>query len=581
MFSLGFFTRMLFSCLVDADYLDTESFYDSEKSVTRWALPQEDLNKLRSLLKSFISQKQATAKPSKVNEARHRILTRCISEAKGPQGFYSLTVPTGGGKTLSSLSFALEHAAVHDLSRVIYAIPFTSIIEQNAQVFRQAIGDPNVLEHHCNYHTWGHSTSIISNRLRGLATENWAAPVVVTTNVQFFESLYNNKPSRCRKLHNISGSVIILDEAQAIPTEFIEPCLLVLRELAANYRCTILFCTATQPALDNVRLKRLNLPNTRELVDEPDKLFEELERTRVEFIGKMTGDELARQLDKHQQALCIVSTKKQAQQVFVLIQEDEGSFHLSTNMYPVHRLRVLSAIRQRLADGLSCRVVSTSLVEAGVDFDFPVVYRAIAGLDSIAQAAGRCNREGLADYGLVYVYEPEELPAMPWLRRRISRAQETLRALPTENCLNPVSMHRYFELLYDVESLDAKDITKRMNPKLHPELIIPFQEVARDFRLIEDEGAGVIMPGLPEDRDEIHRLVEKLRHSQYPQSEGRILQRYAVAVRNMSFMNLQQKGVIELIHDAYPVMLNANAYDQNMGLLENMAELWDPEYLFL
>ena len=578
MFSLAFFTRMLFSCLTDADFLDTEAFCDPDKSALRQALQQDDFGILRSSLQSFISGKQASAEPGKVNAARQRVLARCIEQARESQGFFSLTVPTGGGKTLSSLAFALEHAEKHGLSRVIYAIPFTSIIEQNAEVFRQALGGANVLEHHCNYHAREDDDAVMYNKWRGLTTENWAAPVVVTTNVQFFESLYGNKPSRCRKLHNIAGSVIVLDEAQAIPTEFLQPCLLALRELVAHYRCTVVLCTATQPALDDTNLKRLQLPETKEIVEDPDQLFAKLKRVRVEFIGKLTNEELARQLDGHPQVLCVVSTKKQAQQAVAIMRESEGTFHLSTNMYPVHRLRVLGVIRQRLADGLPCRVVSTSLVEAGVDLDFPVVYRAMAGLDSIAQAAGRCNREGLSDFGLVYVYEPEELPAMPWLRRRISRAQETLRLFPSGDCLELVPMQRYFELLYDVESLDAKDILKRANPSLHSELIVPFQEVAKDFRLIEDEGVGVIMPGLLEDRDEVQRLVEQLRSAQFPQAIARKLQRYSVVVRSKVLFRLQNEGAIEMVRDVFPIMLNALAYDARLGFREDLAELWDPEY---
>jgi CRISPR-associated endonuclease/helicase Cas3 len=533
-------------------------------------------------------------------------------------------VPTGGGKTLSSLAFAIEHAVQHKLARVIYAIPFTSIIEQNAEVFRQALGEANVLEHHCNYQTQDGNDAATYNRWRGLAAENWDVPVVVTTNVQFFESLYSNATSRCRKLHNIAGSVIVLDEAQAIPTEYLKPCLLSLRELVAHYHCTVVLCTATQPAWEDANLQRLSLPQAVEIVADPARLYEELKRVCVAFVGKLTTIELAQRLDNHTQVLCIVSTKKQAQQVVSNLTDKEGAFHLSTNMYPAHRLRVLAAIRQRLADGLSCRVIATSLVEAGVDFDFPVVYRAMAGLDAIAQAAGRCNREGKAIYGQVYVYEPEEMPAMPWLQRRIARAGETLRAFPSDDCLALTPMQRFFELLYDVENLDAKDIVGRLNPRLHKEMIVPFREVAKDFRLIEDEGVGVIMPGLAEDRytvskritqlkrafmllddkdtirkwdarvthllrsrtvmkeeGTIHKRVEQLRRARAFQKIRIIshqLQRYAVTVRSKVLKRLQAEDVIEMVRDTYPILLNAAAYDATMGFCEDMTELWDPDF---
>lgn len=580
MFSMAFFTRMLFSCLVDADFLDTEAFCDPDKSTRRTALHRNDFVSLRSLLQSFISKKQAQAQPGKVNAARQKILAQCLAKAAEPQGFYSLVVPTGGGKTLSSLTFALEHAVQHNLARVIYAIPFTSIIEQNAEVFRQAIGENNVLEHHCNYRDQDSREDSVYDKWRGLAAENWDAPVVVTTNVQFFESLYSNKTSRCRKLHNIAGSVIVLDEAQAIPTEYLKPCLSALRELVDHYRCTVVLCTATPPAFDDASLLRSALPRIEKIFDDPDQLYAELKRVRVEFIGKLSNTELAQRLDNHEQVLCIVSTKKQAQQVFADLTDQEGAFHLSTNMYPEHRLRALQAIRQRLAAKLPCRVVATSLVEAGVDLDFPVVYRAMAGLDSLAQAAGRCNREGHADHGLVYVFEPEDMPAMPWLRRRISRAKETLRSFPGNDCLGLAPMRRYFELLYDVESLDEKNIVARLNPKPHAELIFPFQEVAQDFRLIEEEGIGVIMPGLPEDREAIHALVEQLRHDPFPHAARRKLQHFSVVVRSKVLDRLRSQGAVEIIRETWPILLNSAAYDGSMGFRADMAELWDPEQLF-
>ena len=251
-FSLSFFTRMIFSCLVDADFLDTEKFYDPEKAVERFPILQNEIfpalqNKLNTHMQTIIKK----AAPTNVNAIRQRILSQCREKAKLKQQFFSLTVPTGGGKTLSSMSFALDHAVKYKLNRIIYAIPFTSIIEQNARVFQDILGRELVLEHHCNYKEKDEPEETIYNRRRGLAAENWDAPVVVTTNVQFFESLFSSKTSRCRKLHNIARSVIVLDEAQAIPTEYLEPCLAALRELVEHYGCSVVLCTATQPALDD------------------------------------------------------------------------------------------------------------------------------------------------------------------------------------------------------------------------------------------------------------------------------------------------------------------------------------------
>ena len=525
----------------------------------------------------YLAEKERKAHPGKINLLRKDILSECRTKALTPQGFFSLTVPTGGGKTLSSLTFALDHAIEHNLNRVIYAIPFTSIIEQNAQVFSEAIGLENVLEHHCNYRSKDDES--VYDKWRGLTSENWDSPVVVATNVQLFESLFSNKTSRCRKLHNIAGSVIVLDEAQAIPTEYLEPCMVALKELVAHYRCSVVLCTATQPALEDRSLLRAALPNVYEIIDTPENLYSQLKRVRAEFVGQITNDELVRQLSRQEQVLCIVSTKKQAQQVFSALPDKEGSFHLSTNMYPAHRTRVLKAIRQCLNDKQPCRVVSTSLVEAGVDLDFPVVYRAMAGLDSIAQAAGRCNREGRLEFGEVYVFDPEELPAMPWLRRRVSRAREALRLFPGEDCLGLAPMRRYFELLYDAEDLDKKEIVKRLKMKLGTELIFPFKEIAEDFRLIEDEGVGLIITGRKEDEKDTAHLIRELRNTEFPITTIRKLQQYSVTVRTKTLVKLISLGSVEMIRERYPVLLNASAYEENLGFLDNMAEVWDPAVL--
>ena len=431
-FSLAFFVRMIFSCLVDADFLDTEAFCAPEKAQCRPISKTTQLFiELKRRFDTHLADKTRDADPTAVNKLRKAILGQCREMAKRPSGFFSLTVPTGGGKTFSSLAFSLDHAVEHGFRRIVYAIPFTSIIEQNAKVFEQALGREHVLEHHCNYKERDEPEEGVYERRRGLAAENWDAPVVVTTNVQFFESLYSNKPSRCRKLHNIAKSVIVLDEAQAIPTEYLEPCLAVLRELVEHYDCTVVLCTATQPALDDKSSLRMALSGVTEIIDDPAQLYQELSRTEVKFIGNLSDDALIGHLQAESRVLCILPTKSQTRAVFEQLGGAEGLFHLSTNMYPEHRRQVLDEIRLCLKEEKPCRVISTSLVEAGVDLDFPVVYRAMAGLDSIAQAAGRCNREGkMEGKGKVFVFETEKLSSMPWLKRCMSRAAETLRTLP-------------------------------------------------------------------------------------------------------------------------------------------------------
>jgi CRISPR-associated endonuclease/helicase Cas3 len=461
------------------------------------------------------------------------------------------------------------------LRRIIYAIPFTSIIEQNARVFQDVLGREHILEHHCNYKESDEPEDRSYNRMRVLAAENWDAPVVVTTNVQFFESLFSNKPSRCRKLHNIAGSVIVLDEAQAIPTEYLEPCLAALRELVGHYRCTVVLCTATQPALDDKCNLRMALPSVTEIVDDLSRLYQELSRTEVEFIGKLSDDALSERLWVESRVLCILPTKPQTKAVFEQLRGIEGLFHLSTNMYPEHRRQVLDEIRICLKEDKPCRVISTSLVEAGVDLDFPVVYRAMAGLDSIAQAAGRCNREGrMGNKGKVFVFETEKLPSMPWLKRCMSRAAETLRALPDADPLGLEAMRRYFELLYDVQELDKKQVMARLNT-LTRDLYFPFREIAGDFRFIEDESIGVIIPN----GSEVEKLVQELRYAEFPRTTIRKLQQYSVGVRTRDYAALDAAGALEIVREEFPVLRNLKAYREDVGLCVEEAAVWKSEDL--
>lgn len=577
-FSLSFFTRMIFSCLVDADFLDTEKFCDPHSAVERPDRMQADVFPLlQQKLNTHLDKIVSNAEPTPVNDLRYKILSQCKDKAKLPQQIFSLTVPTGGGKTLSSMSFALDHAVERGMNRVIFAIPFTSIIEQNARVFQEILGRERVLEHHCNYKEKDETEEATYNRRRGLAAENWDVPVVVTTNVQFFESLFSNKASRCRKLHNIARSVIVLDEAQAIPTDYLEPCLAALRELVEHYGCSIVLCTATQPALDDKSNLRMALPEIREIVDEPSRLYTDLQRTKVNFIGRKTDIELAELLEKEKQVLCIVSTKPQARSVFEHLSKEEGVFHLSTNMYPLHRRRVLDTIRVRLKEKKTCRVVSTSLVEAGVDLDFPVVFRAMAGLDSIAQAAGRCNREGKMDgLGRVFVFEPEKTPRLPWLKRCVSRGGETLRSMPDVDPLGIEMTRRYFELLYDVQELDKKQIMRLLNPaKLKEELFFPFREAARAFRFIEEETIGVVVAIEPE----AQKLVRTLRHTEFPISALRKLQQYTVPVRSNDIAVLEATGALEMIHGEIPILRINSAYSDDVGLIVDKEVTWSVEDL--
>ncbi|HEW78565.1 MAG TPA: CRISPR-associated helicase Cas3' [Phycisphaerales bacterium] len=400
-FQLQFFVRMLFSCLVDADFLDTEASLDKKRSGWRSTYP--GISELHERFwANFNVLREGADQTLNVNRQRELVLEDCLRAAALEPGLFSLTVPTGGGKTLASLALALNHAINKEKRRIIYVIPFTSIIEQNAKVFRDMLGENAVLEHHCNF------LPDDSNWQTRLATENWDAPVVVTTNVQFFNSFYANKTSKCRKLHNVVESIIIFDEVQAIPVEKLKPCLEVIKELSLNYGVTSILCTATQPAIEFSDQFTTGLQNVTEIIQDVPSLFTALKRTEEAFIGELSEQDIAERLLEHEQVLCIVNTRQQALDIFNALPESDANFHLSALMHPVHRTKKLNEIRNRLspANKLPCRVISTQLIEAGVDVDFPCVFRAVAGIDSIAQAAGRCNRNGLSKVPCkVYVFE--------------------------------------------------------------------------------------------------------------------------------------------------------------------------------
>ena len=410
-FQVAFFTRMLFSCLVDADFLDTERFLDPDKASWREGFPP--LAALQERFWEGYHARFSKGEPSEIDRRRRKILDACLAGAEEPPGLFSLTVPTGGGKTLSSLAFAMKHASRHSLDRIIYVVPYTSIIEQNAAVFRDFLGDDAVLEHHSavdpDRSGEGGSEANEAMRRMELAAENWDAPLVVTTAVQFFESLFANRTSRCRKLHNICRSVVILDEAQMLPVPFLIPCIEAIRELAANFGTTVVLCTATQPALGrNAEFDR-GLEEVREIVADPRVLYEEFRRVEVEKAGTLSFDGVAARLREHPRVLSVVNTRREAVELYERIRESAGACHLSALMCAEHRSKKLAGIKAMLKAGEACRLVSTRLIEAGVDIDFPVVFRAVAGLDSIAQAAGRCNREGrLPRPGRLIVYTPEE-----------------------------------------------------------------------------------------------------------------------------------------------------------------------------
>lgn len=402
--------RMLFSCLVDADYLDTESFMDKTSSELRSG--KATLTELLPKLENYLLELKANATDSAVNHVRDEVQNQCIRTSESPIGFYSLTVPTGGGKTLSSLVWAMRHAIHNGQDRVIVAIPYTSIIVQTASILRNIFGEENVLEHHSNADPEQIRDERLRERMR-LATENWDYPIIVTTNVQLFESMFDNRPSVCRRLHNIVNSVIILDEVQTLQVDYLQPIVDSLKTYNKLFKMSVLFTTASQPVLSGViegcnpKASFSGINEIKEIIPENFRLHDKLRRVRLDIDNEgKTYDEMAGMLTRHKRVLCVVNTRNDAKELYKRLPQEGVTLHLSKMMCPAHIRETIAKIKTALKDDENeiIRVVSTQLIEAGVDIDFPVVFRQEAGLDSVLQAAGRCNREGNLNSGTTYVF---------------------------------------------------------------------------------------------------------------------------------------------------------------------------------
>jgi CRISPR-associated endonuclease/helicase Cas3 len=569
-FQLAFLTRMLFSCLVDADRLETERFMEGRE---REAWPE--LLALRPRLKAYLAQKAAAAAPSEVNRQRARILAHVRAQASLAPGLFSLTVPTGGGKTLTSLAFALDHAEAHGLRRVIYVIPFTSVVEQTADVFRAALGSDSMLEHHSAFDP-GRLRQDLEEEERPSgeerhrqAAENWDARVVVTTAVQLFESLFAARPARCRKLHNLAGSVIVLDEAQTLPLHLLKPCVAVLDELALNYGASIVLMTATQPALNDPDLKG-GLTGVRELAPPHLDLEPAFRRVAVRHHAEPLDDAaLAARLRAERQALCIVNSRRHARELYEAIKDEGDAFHLSTFMCAAHRRVVLEDLRERLRTGAPVRLVATSLIEAGVDISFPLVLRAEAGLDQVAQAAGRCNREGeLSGLGLVELFASAAHKPMPEIEQRAAAGRSALRRHPEEP-LGKEAIALFFRemhLLRGDAALDAKQILEAFAERAQS-LDFPFATVAELFAMIEDRMVPVIIPYDGKAR----ALIAELEHAPFVGRAARGLQRYTAQVpRSARGLLLSAQAARSVREADYPgqfvVLENQELYRSDLGL---------------
>lgn len=548
-----FFTRMLYSCLVDADFLDTEAFMAGAEQDRGGGADMETLEgKLLSYLSGWFPPK------TELNRERCAVLQRCLEqgEEQAP-GLFTLTIPTGGGKTVSSLAFALRHARAHGLRRVVYVIPYTSIIEQNAQVFRDILGDENVLEHHSGVLYDMKDEARPENIRLARAAENWDMPVVVTTAVQFFESLFASRSSRCRRLHNLANSVIIFDEAQMLPVPYLRPCVFAMAQLVKHYGVSAVLCTATQPALDEIIKEFLPERPAVELCPQNGFHREVFQRVVFRRAGELSWEAVAGLMGAQNQALCIVNSRKSAQKLYALLDQD-GAYHLSTLMYPAHRKAALDQIRARLKAGLPCRVVSTSLIEAGVDVDFPTVFREEAGLDSMLQAAGRCNREGKrqARESVVTIFRSETPPPLLF-EIPVAAGRQALNTFQQPD--SPEAIACYFRELLDLkgpQALDQKNILKMMEREA-----MPFRTVSERFHFIDSETKTVYIPlGAGEE------LVQRLRSGERSRTLFRELGRYGVSIYPQHFEALERAGDLEILEDGTAILANLEQYHEATGL---------------
>lgn len=589
-FQLAFATRMLFSCLVDADFLDTERFYVKVEGRADHRNGGEQAPSLEALREQLDHYLAGLPSEGAVNAIRADILRNVRENADQVPGLFSLTVPTGGGKTLASLAFALDHAIRHGLRRVVFVIPFTSIVEQNAAVFRKALGalgDAAVLEHHSAFVQTepprDDPEKYQSQKKLQLAMENWDAPIIVTTAVQFFESLFAAKPSQCRKLHRIAGSVVVLDEAQTMPLKLLRPCVAAIDELARNYRTSVVLCTATQPALAAPAFEG-GLQQVRELAPAPEQLFKQLERVRVRHLGVLDDEALAEHMRSREQVLCIVNNRRHARAVFQAMADLPGARHLTTLMCARHRSAVLAEVRQMLKEGKPCRLVSTSLIEAGVDVDFPTVLRAEAGLDSIAQAAGRCNREGrrVRDDSEVLVFLPgnPDWAPPPELKQYAQAAREVLRSFD-DDPLCPQAIERYFSQLYwqkGSQSLDVPDLLGQLAASRFDTL--PMETLAAKFRLIDNVQMPVIVPY----DDPARSALRALEHAQGSVGLARSLQPYLVQLPRQGFDALRKAGAVVPVAeskwgDQFMVLAHEGLYDPRHGVHWDEPALIQTEHL--
>lgn len=573
-FVYEFYVRMLFSCLTDADVIDAKRFSRGEKQ-----LPTPHILNHHKMIGQLNEHMKTLGQDRSVlNQIRQDVHEQCQKAASGSQGFFQLTVPTGGGKTLSAMRFALEHAQIHQLNRIIVVIPYLSIIEQNAEVYRHIFTDPNtVIEHHCAVKEPQHPGEPAPSAWTQCA-ENWDAPIVVTTTVQFIESLFSHSPRRCRKLHNIARSVVLLDEVHTLPHHLLDPLLNVIRQLTTHYKTTIVLSTATQPAFhQSPHLKNgfSDEDQIRQIIHKPQKLYSQLSRVNGRFINQNQSWQQLTDTwhQKHNQALGMVNTKAQARDWYRVLTQNYDKkevFHLSSALCPEHRQTVLKHVQNRCVNSQRCYLISTQVVESGVDIDFPAVYRALAPLDSLIQAAGRCNRHNkLTDQGQLVVFIPQNPEYPSGVYKPATMVTHNFLKSYTNNGrdLNDILTDSevfadYFSRLwpYIAQNDSSADSIQQHREKLH------YREVSKKAKVIDDDGTPVVVP-----YGQAQVLVDKLKNSfqksgTLKKQHVRSLQRYMVNLRAKEFQRAKSNNQLhEILSHGSLYMLDSTAYHPDLG----------------
>lgn len=557
----AFFTKYVFSCLTDADFIDTEAFCNPEakRGLTG------DFNAALEILINKLSSFKAD---TDVRAARARLQQQAVENSNNDENIYILNMPTGSGKTLCSLEIALKKAVGSNKKRIIYVIPYTSIIEQTASEFQNMFGEVlPVLQHHSNYNYEQECEDKSTADKLKRSCENWDAPLIVTTSVQFFQSFYHYKGSGLRKLHNLADSVIVFDEIHLIPTELIQPCLKAVGHITKYLNSQAVFLSATMP--DYSELFENYLPDVRVrnlLEDKSD--FKVFKKCNYKNLGKIDYESVVSKAEEYQSSLIIVNSRKAARNVYELVSGKK--YHLSTFMTPAHRTKIISEIHNCLEKGEKITVVSTSLVEAGVDFDFETVFRQLAGLDNILQSGGRCNREGKRKSGDVYIFETDD-KINDDLKARTNITRDILSNY--HDILSEEAVEDYYSRIFSFNKndIDSNSIakfnisTKKFEDHIvnQKPMTIPFKSYAESFEYIKADTIGIVIDNGK--INECHDLIDRLKSGD--NSIKRALQKYTVSVYLYEFENILKTGIIDDFGTGVYVLTNTDYYKDDTGLI--------------